>query len=403
MAKAAAGLPVLRALIRFLLAVALALTASAANAHKASDAYLTLDVKGRVVTGQWDIALRDLDFVLLLDADGDGAIRWGEVERRRGAILSYAVSHLMLDADGRACTLVVRDLLIDRHSDGAYAVLLLSGRCPSVPRRIGVEYRLFADVDPAHRGLTHLRAGTTDATLILGGDRPQQTVMLNAWGRLAEIGNFVRTGVWHIWTGYDHLLFLLSLLLPAVLCRVDGHWVARPSFRKAALEVLKVVTAFTLAHSLTLSFAVTTVVTIPSRVTESLIAASVVLAALNNLRPVVTRKVWAVAFGFGLIHGFGFATVLHDLALPKASLLLALFAFNVGVEFGQLAVVVAVMPIVWLSRGQRFYTRGVMHGGSIMITLLALMWFAERALDMTVLASPVLRAALVYRAISRHL
>jgi HupE / UreJ protein len=153
------------------------------------------------------------------------------------------------------------------------------------------------------------------------------------------------------------------------------NWVQR----LAAVDVLKVVTAFTLAHSITLSLAVLGAVELPSRLVESVIAASVVAAALNNVRPLVTRRLWLVAFGFGLVHGFGFASVLADLGLPSDALALALVGFNVGVELGQLAIVLLFLPLAFALRRTSFYRRWVMHGGSLAIALLAAVWFAERA------------------------
>ena len=159
-----------------------------------------------------------------------------------------------------------------------------------------------------------------------------------------------------------HLPFLLSLLLPAVLVRTARGWlpVSRP--RPAVISILKVVTAFTLAHSITLSLAALDVVRLPSRLTESVIAASIVLAALNNIFPVVTESRARIAFTFGLLHGFGFASVLADMGLPQGSRLLSLVAFNLGIEVGQLAVVLAVMPVVYgLAAGRRARSLSLRH------------------------------------------
>jgi hypothetical protein len=146
-------------------------------------------------------------------------------------------------------------------------------------------------------------------------------------------------------------------------------------------EVLKVVTAFTLAHSITLSLAALQIISLPSRLVESTIAASVVFAALNNLRGTIESKRWVMAFCFGLIHGFGFASVLADLGLPQGALVLALVGFNLGVEVGQLAIVAAFLPIAFLLRGTGFYRRGVLTFGSALIALIALWWFVQRAFD----------------------
>lgn len=144
------------------------------------------------------------------------------------------------------------------------------------------------------------------------------------------------------------------------------------------------VTAFTVAHSITLSLAALSVVTLPSRLVESVIALSVALAAANNLRPVVARRRWLVALGFGLIHGFGFASVLADLGLPSESLLLSLMGFNLGVELGQLAIVSGFLPLAFLLRRTPFYRRVVFIGGSLVALAVSLVWFFERATGHTI-------------------
>ena len=183
------------------------------------------------------------------------------------------------------------------------------------------------------------------------------------------------------------MLFLLSLLLPAVLVRRQRAWQAGTSFRGAFVDVAKVVTAFTLAHSITLSLAALSVVALPSRWVESAIALSVVLAALNNVFPVVASGRWIGAFGFGLLHGFGFAGALQDLGLPTGSLALSLAGFNLGVEAGQLAIVVLFLPLAFALRSTWTYRWIVVGGGSLAIATIASVWLVERALDVGVFSA----------------
>jgi hypothetical protein len=145
--------------------------------------------------------------------------------------------------------------------------------------------------------------------------------------------------------------------------------------------VLKIVTAFTVAHSITLSLAALGYVHLPSRLVESAIAASVVLAAFNNLVPFFAERGWMVAFGFGLLHGFGFANALRDLGLQHGQLAATLFGFNLGVELGQLAIVAVFLPLAYALRGLLFYRRFVLQAGSVAIMLVASTWLAERVLD----------------------
>jgi hypothetical protein len=366
------------------LLLALLWAGAPAWAHKPSDSYLALTVANDGVSGRWDIALRDLDFALGLDADGNGEITWGEVRARHADIAAYATAHLTVRAGSEACRLAVGTQQIDEHTDGAYSVLPLALDCGRTPRpqQLTVGYTLFADLDPQHRGLLSLTASGATRTAVLGPQAATQEFELGRVERWRQFLDYLREGVWHIWIGLDHILFLLSLLLPSVLAWQGPRvgWAALERRRVALWDVLKIVTSFTLAHSITLSLAALGVIELPSRLVESVIAASVVAAALNNVRPLVHERLWMVAFGFGLVHGFGFASVLADLGLPRDALVLALVGFNVGVELGQLAIVLAFLPLAFALRRTAFYRRWVMVGGSLAIAVLAMVWLYQRAL-----------------------
>ncbi len=371
----------MKALLCALFAAALAFAAPSARAHKPSDSYLAIVAAESGLAGQWDIALRDLDFALGLDENGDGEVTWGELRAKHADISAYALARLAVSADGERCALAPTAHLVDEHSDGAYAVMRFSIACPRgpAPKAIEVDYTLFFDLDPSHRGL--LRVSHVDGTLtaILGPERPRQSFKLAATSRLGQFLDYGREGVWHILIGFDHILFLVSLLLPAVFVFRGRGWEPAGRFAPVFWDVLRIVTAFTLAHSITLSLAALSVISLPSRLVESTIALSVVLAALNNLWPVVAGRRWAVAFGFGLVHGFGFASVLADLGLPRDALALALVGFNLGVETGQLAIVGLFLPVAYALRRTPVYRRIIFAGGSALIALVAAVWLAERA------------------------
>jgi hypothetical protein len=193
-----------------------------------------------------------------------------------------------------------------------------------------------------------------------------------------SFGQFVREGIGHILGGLDHLLFLITLMLPAVVKRDSGRWTARLDRRQALIQVAWTATAFTLAHSVTLGLASFGLVRIDADIVEPLIAVTVLLAALNNLRPVVLHRVAWMAFFFGLIHGFGFAEVLAPLELPRADLAAALFGFNLGVEIGQLAVVVVSFLLLAAAARWQGYPRWILQAGSGAVGLLALLWIVER-------------------------
>ena len=373
----------MKRMIVLLLVIAVAVPAFA---HKASDAYLTVARDGAILSGRWDLALRDLDLALGLDADGDGEITWGEVRARQDAIAALALTRLAISSGGEKCTLQATDLTIDTHTDGAYAVLALAGSCPHPGPTLAIDYSFLFDIDPQHRGLLNYVEAGESRSLVFSAEHPRQVAGGEAGGPLAQFAAYVHEGVWHIWLGFDHILFLVSLLLPAVLVRRDGAWQAATKFRDAFWDVARIVTAFTLAHSITLTLAALSIVSLPSRWVESAIALSVVLAALNNVFPIVQRGRWIAAFAFGLLHGFGFAGALADLGLPTGSLALSLAGFNIGVELGQLAIVAAFLPVAFALRSTWAYRRVVLAGGSTAIVAIAGAWLVERAFDLSLFA-----------------
>jgi hypothetical protein len=363
-----------------LLAAVLLCLASSAQAHVASNGFLTLRVDGAVVEGVLELSVRDGELAVGLDRNGDGRVSWGEVRAGSETMGLYLLQHLRLAGPDGRCALRLGALQINERLDGNYLWQPFTARCPSKLRQLQIEYRILTQEDPSHRGLLTLDTHGIAQTAVLGGALAVQRFDLERPSASRAFAQYLEAGVWHIWSGIDHLLFLLSLLLPAVLVRREHRWQAVPMAAPALWSILKVVTAFTLAHSITLSLAAFDVVRLPSRLTESVIAASIIVGALNNVFPIVTESRWRIAFAFGLLHGFGFASVLSEMGLPQGARLLSLVAFNLGVEAGQLAVVLSVMPLAYLVRATRFYQRGLMPWGSTAIAGLALVWFVQRLL-----------------------
>jgi hypothetical protein len=367
---------------RLILLIVIALLSQPAWAHKPSDSYLSLAVQDNRINGQWDIALRDLNDAIGLDVDDDGAITWGEVRAKHREIASYALSRLTVTSDHAACLSQPLDHLVDSHTDGTYSVFLFRMTCAHPIGQIDADYRLLFDVDAQHRGLLRVTEGTTTQAAIFSPESPVQHFTIGVSSRWQQVRQYAREGVWHIWTGFDHLLFLLALLLPSVLIRQGTGWKGIARVQAALWEVAGIATAFTIAHSITLTLAALGVIALPSRLVESAIALSVAVAALGNLYPGLLRRRWMVAFGFGLIHGFGFAGVLADLGLPQGSLLLSLVSFNIGVEIGQLVCVGVFIPFAFLLRHSWTYPRLIVVPGSYAIAAMSLLWFLERAFDL---------------------
>ena len=367
-----------------------------ALAHKESDAYVSLRTdpgNANALLGQFDVALRDLDFAIGIDTNHDGNITWGEVRAHRDAIERYVLPNLTLQGDGLSCGITPTGQQIDEHSDGAYDVILFTVLCDKeVPDRLTILYRLFQDIDPYHRGIISVYARGQTSGAVLGPQNPRITLDLNQPDRWRQFKSFVIDGIWHIWTGPDHLLFILSLLLPSVLiCRRrprtpfdPGVWQPAERFWPAALELVKVISGFTVSHSVTLSLSVLGIVNLPSRLVESGIALSVVVAAFNNIYPIVTRRAWVVAFAFGFIHGLGFASALAGLKLPPVAMAVSLGGFNVGVEIGQESVVMPLIMLAFALRRTTFYRIGVLRVGSWLIIAIAALWLYQRVFDVLV-------------------
>jgi hypothetical protein len=352
-------------------------------AHKPSDAYLFITIQGETIEARWDIALRDLDAALDLDTNGDRDLTWGEVKQHLPAVERLMKQGLQMTRGAQQCMSPWGGFATEQRADGTYLVATTVTRCADAQLPLALRYALFAQVDVTHRGILSgsINGAPLQAVLDPTAAAP---VLLDA--SQAGFASFVRDGVHHILIGWDHILFLLCLLLPCVLRRKDGRWQAAPALAPVLGRIGATVTAFTVAHSITLALAAFNVLTPPPRQIEALIALTVMFAAVNNIVPLVRERIALMAFGFGLIHGFGFANVLAELALPRERFATALFGFNLGVEIGQLLVVCAVLLVFYPLRGTRLYLPAVLKGGSAAAFALASIWLAERVFDLSIVS-----------------
>ena len=379
-----------------LLALGLALGAAIAHAHKASDSYLQLDTADHGLTVRWDIALRDLDAALDLDVDEDGKLTWGEVRTAWPRIEAYALARLGIDG----CPLHRTGQALERRNDGAYAVLFLAADC-NLPPSPAITYTLFREVDPTHRGIAKIhRAGQPPVLRLLdpgnvasgaagavGATAASSTGTRSGLDAIASsrAWAFLREGVRHILTGYDHVLFLLCLLLPSVMRRTPQGWQPVDKLSQAVWPVVGIVSAVTVAHSITLGLAAAKLVSLAPAFIEPAIAVTIILAALDNVWPIFPVRRVVVTFFFGLIHGFGFAGALAELNLPTAEFVRALLEFNVGLELGQLMVVVGVTTVLFVLRQWPRYRPLVIRGGSCAAIVIGALWLIERTANVSIL------------------
>ncbi len=362
------------------LAVLFLVVPTGTRAHTPSATYLSARLDGTNLTLRWDVALRDLHQGLGLDSNSVSRVPATELQRREEALALDVAAGLKLRANSNAVALVVTDYTALTLNDVEYARLLLDAReLPPALGELELDARAVFKVDTNMHGFLRLEhSGRVDAVAFNLQQPVHRFDLAGGSGGWQRWLTFIWEGVWHIWIGFDHILFLIALLLPAVLVRKEKRWVPVASLRAAMWNVLGIVTAFTVAHSVTLSLAALEIVSLPSRLVESVIAASVALAAANNLWPVLRGQGWLVAGGFGLIHGFGFASVLADLGLGGGDLVAPLVGFNLGVELGQIAIVLVFVPVAYALRGTGFYRRAVLQAGSALVVALALYWMFER-------------------------
>jgi hypothetical protein len=355
---------------------------AAAEAHMRSVTFSDIAVEGRDVVWTLRVRARDLggpEVGLGLPAGDD----LGPVLARQDAVARYLASKLLVEADGAPCALARGAVQPAEGADEPTARARLVFACPRVPGMLALGYRLLYDVDPFHAGYATIAgAGPSGAPvthLFRRGDPPFAFDV--ARGPWSSAGAYLRLGIEHIFTGYDHLAFLAALLLATGLKRGAGARAAVPSGRREALrEVLKIVTAFTVAHSITLILSTLRPGLIPTAWVEPAIALSIAYVAVENVVAPARRRRWLVAFGFGLVHGLGFSSVLREVGLPPRGLVLSLLAFNVGVEIGQLVTVAVVLPLVLLGARRRplEFRRWALRGGSTALAVAGMVWFFLR-------------------------
>ena len=351
-------------------------------AHKGSDAYLDVRQHDQALTLQLSVALKDLDLLIPVDANADGLVTWAEVQAATAAALSLLQSHTGLESSQPGCTLHWVYDGLEARSDGAYLRATSTASCPP-GAALGMRYTLFKNEDSNHRLIV---TGHLDDRDLLATAAPQQAVPLvlrqavagPPRGIAATVWDYLSLGMHHLLQGYDHMAFLLALVLPLQL-RL-GRAAALVEGRSPWWSLLRTITAFTVGHSITLMLATFGWTEASPRWVEPAIAASIAFTALLNIYPVRVLRSERLALVFGLVHGYGFAGLLIEAAAPAGLLPWALAGFNLGVEAGQLTAVTAWVLLSQVVVRQPWYGRVVVRGGSWLLVALAAYWFWLRVM-----------------------
>ncbi len=358
------------------LSLAAVLIAWPARAHTSSNGYLRVELgEHGALSGRLEIALRDLDAAIGLNPDPDGSLTWRALKARRAAIEAYSFGRLELSD----CAVRPDALLVDYHAGVAYAVLRFSGECRQSASAPALTYNLLFDIDPTHRGLATVASAQGERSEVLSPGYRTLVLDHTSGGPWEDCKRFVSFGVSHIILGYDHLLFVALLMIVVGFRRIeDGSWLPVEGVSGTLVEALKILTAFTLAHAIALSLATFHVIDAPARYVDPAVALTIMLTAIDNIKPILPRVRWMMAFAFGLVHGLAFATALAPMQLSPLGIALALGSFNVGVELGQLMLALLLVPIVLAARREPLYPHAIAPALSACAFLLASVWFVER-------------------------
>jgi len=391
-----------RATINFAAAMLLFFPLQECLAHALEQSYVYLTVSDNSLSGRIELNIPDLNSALGTDLATDGSLTEADIAPLIEDIRVYLTSRVGLAPNGAAA----KSLPLTNYEVSSIPLtqyLIYHFEFPEFDSKlqyVDVDYEVLFDEVPSHRGMliieTNWGTGTFEneaqVSLDFSGSNTSQRLDLSNSSVWRGFGVLVRQGIYHIWIGIDHILFLIALLLPSVVRRESGVWTPVTDFRPAFIYVIKVVTIFTVAHTITLSLASLDLFTMPSRLVESVIALSIAIAAAEVLYPIFRGRIWVIVFLFGLFHGFGFATVLGELGIPPKYVVHSLLGFNIGVEIGQVAIVCMVFPLLYLFRTSWVYRRVVLAYGSIMLIIVSLYWFIERGFGVDLPAGAMLNA-----------
>ena len=395
------------------------------SAHSTDETYIWLNPVDDHYSGEVQIRLPDLRKYLELEIPEDLEGAKSALQGHAVVLEEYVRQHFeikTLAGEAVQYEIIGIDVMESNYFKHFAKVLYKTRTFDSLPKKVIVKSDLLFEFDRYSRSILCMNYSSFQDQGLTKPDESKGITedgfqegfyhtILTPWNAEQEIDlvnvaqvpsgweYYIWEGVRHIWIGTDHILFLITLLLASVLLRrntdvpnADDETEAEPTtaskkswfpvngFGGAFWNILKIVTVFTVAHSITLALASLDIISLEGWIVESIIAFSIILVALNNIFPVFHDRSWIVLFAFGLFHGMGFASVMKDLPFRMGDLKQLLLSFNIGVELGQLAIVIAVFPVIFFLRKSKFYQPVILVGGSLVICMIAAWWFYERAI-----------------------
>ena len=355
-----------------ILLIAALLLSNVAHSHSSDNSYLSFDLQEnqKSILAVWKIPLKQLDTVLDLDINNDGSISWSDIQASTNRLTEYLFSSLTVRLDNIDCDEYADSLELERLASGLYLVLPFSLEChpkQTESSELKVHYQLMFTEDQSAQALFHFQRQETETTHVFNHTNQQSIIQLQNAVRI-HFTDFVIDGIWHILIGFDHILFLATLLFPVALLKTEN----------VLRETIKVVTAFTFAHSLTLSAAATDIVVLSPPFVEFIISLSIVVGALFSVRRRYDTRLWLLALAFGFIHGFGFANVLAEIVPKGMSYFSSLIAFNIGVELGQLTLVFMLFPLLMAIKRSRLSTTFTLQASMLIVGVCGMSWMVER-------------------------
>jgi len=378
-------LPAWRWLLLFGLLVVSA--TSETRAHNLGQSYLYLQIHPEKLSGRFEIALSDLNPALGLTGT-DREITADNLDENIGFLKDYYLEHVTISGEQGPLAITFQDAEV-LNARGGYVLLPFElGGFTDAPEVLDIDYSVLFEEEPDHRGFflvehnwaTGTFANENQVSLVFSPNSRRQSFDVQSSGRWQGFAAVVGLGFEHMVLGFDHVMFLVALLLPSVLRRDQtGTWQPLERFAPALINVAKIVAAFAAAHFVAFSLVALDLVRLPERLVEVVIALSITVAATNILVPLIKNRIWLFVFGVGLFHGLGFAGALSEMGIGGENLGLSRLAFNVGIELGQVVIVAVLLPLFFLVRRWTLYRRVVLPVAAVVMILVSMIWVVERA------------------------